>query len=353
VSPKLDEYKAKRDFEATPEPSGAVADADEHRFVIQQHSATRLHWDLRLEHHGVLVSWALPRGVPRDPKENHLAVQTEDHPLQYLDFEGDIPEGNYGAGNMKVWDTGTYDIEEWGDRKAVVVFHGRRVRGKYALFATRGRDWMIHRMDPPEDPTWQRPPRDLQPMRATAGGTLPKGKGWAYELKWSGVRVLVVNEPGLTTINDAIGADVSRAFPEIRRIGRALGAEEVILDGVIMCDAGAESLQRRLAAKSDSTIRRIARDQPALFVAFDVIWQEGRARWDEPWTARRERLEGLDLEGDHWQVPAAHIGDGTEFLDAARKAEVDGVVAKKTRSIYTPGTESADWREIALEDGEG
>ena len=163
------------------------------------------------------------------------------------------------------------------------------------------------------------------------------------------MRVLVVNEPGLTTINDAEGTDVSRAFPEIRRIGRALGAEEVILDGVIMCDAGSESLHRRLAAKSDSTIRRIARDQPALFVAFDLIWQEGRERWSEPWTARRERLEGLDLKGDHWQVPAAHVGDGSEFIDAARKAGVDGVVAKKTRSIYTTGTESADWRQVALE----
>ena len=130
MSEKLDEYKAKRDFKATPEPVGAVAAADNHRFVIQQHSATRLHWDLRLEHDGVLASWALPRGVPRDPKGNHLAVHTEDHPLEYLDFHGDIPDGSYGAGNMKVWDTGTYDVEEWADRKAVIVFHGQRVRGK-------------------------------------------------------------------------------------------------------------------------------------------------------------------------------------------------------------------------------
>lgn len=352
MSPRLDEYKAKRDFGATPEPAGAVAESDEHRFVIQQHSATRLHWDLRLEHDGVLVSWAVPRGVPRDPKENHLAVQTEDHPLEYLDFHGEIPEGSYGAGYMIVWDTGTYEIEEWEDRKLVVVLHGQRSSGKYALIATRGRDWIIHRMDPPDDPTWERPPRDLQAMHASTAATLPKGKGWAYELKWSGARVLVVNEPGLTTINDAGGVDVSRAFPEVRRIGRALGAEEVILDGVIMCDAGEDAVQRRLTAKSDSTIRRIARDQPALFVALDLLWQEGRARWSEPWTARRQRLEGLELRGDNWQVPAAHVGDGAEFLDAARKAGVDGVIAKKTNSKYAPGAESTDWRYVALEHGE-
>lgn len=347
MSPTLDEYRAKRDFKATPEPAGAVADADDHRFVIQQHSATRLHWDLRLEHDGVLVSWALPRGVPRNPKENHLAVHTEDHPLEYLDFQGEIPEGSYGAGTMKVWDTGAYDIDEWEDRKVVVVLHGQRARGKYALFATRGRDWMIHRMDPPDDPTWRPPPHDLVPMRA-AKGVLPKTKGWAFELKWSGVRALLVNEPGLVTITDASGTDVSRAFPDVRRIGRALGAEEVILEGVIMCDAGRESLDRRLAAKSDSTIRRIARDQPAVFVVFDLIWHEGHECWDEPWRDRRERLEGLDLQGDNWQVPAAHVGDGAELVEAARRAGVDALVAKRTRSRYTPGAESDDWREVDL-----
>ena len=347
MSPKLDEYRAKRDFEATPEPAGAVADADEHRFVIQQHSATRLHWDLRLEHDGVLVSWALPRGVPRDPKDNHLAVHTEDHPLEYLDFHGDIPDGSYGAGNMKVWDTGTYDIEEWEDRKAVVVLHGQRARGKYALFATRGRDWMIHRMDPPEDTTWKPPPRDLEPMHARAGA-VPKTKGWAFELKWSGVRALIVNEPGLTVITDEHAHDISRAFPDVRRIGRALGAEEVILDGVIMCAAGADSLDRRLAAKSDSTIRRIARDQPAVYVAFDLIWLNGRAAWDESWTDRRARLEALGLNDDHWQAPAAHIGDGAELVDAARAQGADGLIAKRASARYKPGVESADWRLIDL-----
>jgi bifunctional non-homologous end joining protein LigD len=184
-------------------------------------------------------------------------------------------------------------------------------------------------------------------MHATKAA-LPKTKGWAFELKWSGVRALVINEPGLTTITDETGDDISRAFPEIRRIGRALGAEEVILDGVIMCDAGADALHRRLAAKSDSTIRRIARDQPALFVAFDLLWQEGRERWDKPWTERRERLDGLGLGAENWQVPAAHVGDGAELVDAARARGVDGLIAKRTRSKYAPGTTSDDWRAIEL-----
>ena len=344
---RLDEYKAKRNFDATPEPAGQVASEDQYRFVIQQHSATRLHWDLRLEHDGVLVSWALPRGVPWNPKENHLAVHTEDHPMEYLDFHGEIPEGSYGAGSMFVWDTGTYDIEEWEERKAVVVLHGNRARGKYALFATRGKDWMLHRMDPPEDPTRRPAPHELLPMVATAG-ELPTTDGWAFELEWSGVRTLLVNEPGLVTLSDAGGNDVTAAFPDVRRIGRALGSHEVILDGVITTPTGGESVRRRLAAKSDSTVRKIAKDQPAVFVAFDVVWQDGHPCWDEPWTDRRARLEKLQLSGDHWRVPTAHVGDGADLADAGRAQGVDALVAKRVTSTYEPGSTSADWIAVAL-----
>ena len=149
---KLDDYRAKRSFGQTPEPGDEPGgDGDGNRFVIQEHHATRLHWDLRLEHDGVLASWALPRGVPPAPDQDHLAVHTEDHPLAYLDFHGEIPEGQYGAGSMTIWDRGTYEVEKWEPKKVVVRFHGERVRGRYALFATRGKDWMIHRMDSPEE----------------------------------------------------------------------------------------------------------------------------------------------------------------------------------------------------------
>src|SRR5918996_4745874 len=122
----LDEYARKRDFERTPEPAGAAPSAGGGPgLVIQQHDAARLHWDLRLEHEGVLLSWALPRGLPWDPGQNHLAVHTEDHPLEYLTFEGHIPEGSYGGGDMFVWDTGTYQAEKIEDRKLTVTLDGR------------------------------------------------------------------------------------------------------------------------------------------------------------------------------------------------------------------------------------
>src|ERR1700722_3865371 len=135
----LEDYQAKRDFTVTPEPAGEVEPAaGALRFVVQEHHATALHWDLRLEHDGVLASWALPKGVPPDPRVNHLAVHTEDHPMQYLSFHGYIPEGNYGAGSMTVWDHGTYDPVKWSDREVMVVFHGGRVEGRHVLFQTRG-----------------------------------------------------------------------------------------------------------------------------------------------------------------------------------------------------------------------
>src|SRR3954471_23486582 len=156
---RLERYHAKRDFDETPEPSGdgAAAETPSPRFVVQEHSATRLHWDLRLERDGVLASWAVPNGIPDSPDENRKAVHTEDHPLEYLDFEGDIPAGSYGAGTMRIWDRGTYEELKWQPRKIEVALHGERVEGRYALFPIdKGEDpknWMIHRMDPPADPS--------------------------------------------------------------------------------------------------------------------------------------------------------------------------------------------------------
>ena len=133
---ELGEYERKRDFKATPEPAPRRrrGKGGAPRFVVQEHSARRLHWDLRLEHDGVAASWAVPNGIPEDPSENRKAVHTEDHPLEYLEFEGEIPKGEYGAGTMKVWDSGTYELEKWEPRKVMVRFEGERLRGRYALF---------------------------------------------------------------------------------------------------------------------------------------------------------------------------------------------------------------------------
>src|SRR5919109_676805 len=155
MASNLDSYRAKRDFSSTPEPSGeAERSAEERtaRFVVQEHHARSLHWDLRLEHDGALASWAVPKGIPPDPRKNHLAVRTEDHPLEYLEFHGEIPAGQYGAGTMTIWDRGTFETHKWRDKEVMVTFHGERVRGRYVLFKTGGGKWMIHPVGPPPEP---------------------------------------------------------------------------------------------------------------------------------------------------------------------------------------------------------
>ena len=150
----LSTYRAKRDPARTPEPvppPGPVARVPTTRSWCRSTTRRALHWDFRLERDGVLVSWAVPKGLPLDPAVNRLAVQTEDHPLSYADFEGDIAAGEYGGGGVTIWDRGTYETEEWTEGKVKVVLHGARVEGRYVLFRTGGKNWMMHRMSPPPD----------------------------------------------------------------------------------------------------------------------------------------------------------------------------------------------------------
>src|SRR4051812_32126248 len=232
----LDSYRRKRDFSATPEPSGDGGPSVEERtarFVVQEHHARSLHWDLRLEHDGALASWAVPKGIPPDPRKNHLAVRTEDHPLEYLEFHGDIPKGQYGAGTMAIFDRGTYEMHKWRDKEVMVTFHGERVRGRYVLFRTAGKNWMIHRMDPPEDPTREPLPEWIDPMLARLGD-LPTDDGWAYEIKWDGIRAVAFIEGGRLRLMSRRKTNVTAGYPELSALGRALGAHEAVLDGEIV-----------------------------------------------------------------------------------------------------------------------
>src|SRR4051794_37808566 len=182
IADNLKTYRAKRDFKKTPEPAGegdSSAPASEGRFVVQEHHATRLHWDLRLEHDGALASWAVPNGIPDDPKKNRKAIRTEDHPLEYLDFHGEIPKGEYGAGTMTIWDHGTYAAEKWRDEEASPPSGGERLSGRYALIRPGGKDWLMPRMDPPVDPGAESMPEGLAPMLAKPSKAPPRGDNWA------------------------------------------------------------------------------------------------------------------------------------------------------------------------------
>ncbi|HYZ53123.1 MAG TPA: DNA polymerase ligase N-terminal domain-containing protein [Streptosporangiaceae bacterium] len=149
---RLSAYRETRDRDHTPEPvpgQGPLPRGNDSTFVIQEHHARRLHWDCRLERDGVLVSWALPKGLPEELTTNRLAIWTEDHPLEYASFEGEIPPGQYGAGTVRIWDRGTYETEKWADEEIKVVIHGSRVSGRYVLIHIRDNQWLVRRMDPP------------------------------------------------------------------------------------------------------------------------------------------------------------------------------------------------------------
>lgn len=352
---RLQRYRRMRDFAATPEPAGAppAPDPDADRFVIQQHDATRLHWDLRLERDGVLVSFALPRGLPWSPDDDRLAVHTEDHPLEYLDFHGEIPAGHYGAGSMVIWDRGTYDARTFREDKVVVTLSGERARGTYALFPIRERDWMIHRVDPPQDPERRPLPPDLRPMRPAATGMPDPSEGWAFEIRWVGQRAIVASEGGRAVVAAADGGDLGPRFPEVRRIGRALGAIETALD-VVLVAVGRDGtplsdpapMARRLAASSDSVARRLSEERPAAAMLVDLLWLEGHPTSELPYDDRRTLLAELELDGPAWQTPSNHNGDATALLGIARARGLRGLVAKRRSSTYQPGEASDDWRIV-------
>jgi bifunctional non-homologous end joining protein LigD len=363
VGDRLDEYRRKRSADRTPEPvpAGPLPQGEDDTFVIQQHHARALHWDLRLERGGVLVSWAVPRGVPRDPARNHLAVHTEDHPLEYAEFEGEIPAGEYGGGRMKIYDRGTYATEKWRDDEVIVTFSGSRVSGRYVLFQTRGKDWMIHRMDPPE-PGWTPMPEQIRPMVATAAARLPADDdAWAYELAWDGVRALAAVDGGRLrlTAADETGrdakagggiTDITGPYPQLRAMAESLAPTECLLDGVVVAfedgRVSRAALDARLRAPDTASGRRAAARTPVQYLVFDLLWLDGADTTGLSYVERRELLGGLDLAGTHWQTPPHFTGGGKFALRTAREQGLPGVVAKRLDAPYTPGRRTRKWLSV-------
>jgi bifunctional non-homologous end joining protein LigD len=352
MADRLRKYRSMRDPGRTPEPvpSPGEPDApgDGRIFVIQQHHARRLHWDFRLERDGVLISWAIPRGIPRDPGRDHLAVHTEDHPMSYADFAGEIPAGEYGAGTVLIHDRGTYTTEKWRDDEVMVVLHGERTSGRYVLFRTRDDDWMIHRMDPP-DPNWQPLPELLPPMRATRGRLPDDRSGWGYEMRWDGVRAIGYVSGGRLRLLAGDGADATARFPDLRGLAEDLAPAECVVDGEIVgFDSGRVSpgpARERLAVTDPGRARRLAQRQPVSYLLYDLLHLDGSATVALPYRERRALLEDLDIAGDRWLVPP-WFPDGDAALRAAREQRLPGVVAKRLDAPYRPGARSPDWLAV-------
>ncbi len=358
---RLESYRAKRDFAVTREPAGDGVAREASRFVIQEHHARRLHWDLRLERDGVLVSWAVPKGLPESPGSNHFAARTEDHPLEYIDFHGEIPKGEYGAGSMTIWDHGTYETLKWEPRKVEVALHGERLDARYALFAIgkedEPKDWMVHRMDPPADPLREPMPERLLPMLARPGPLPAADEHWGHEIRWEGVRAIAYSQPGELRFESGDRRDLTSRYPELGRLNRALSSHGAVLDGVIVAlDAGgrpdADALARRDAAASPAQIRRLAAELPVTYVIFDLLWLDGRSLLAAPYAERRRRLAALGLTGEppsqttRWRTPDHVVGQGRAVLEASTAHGLRGIVAKRLDSAYQPGRRAAAWVEV-------
>jgi len=356
---RLGEYRRKRNSARTPEPvplqpidvtDAPVGTGD--TFVIQEHHATSLHWDLRLERDGVLVSWAVPRGLPPTPDTNHLAVHTEDHPMEYAEFSGEIPKGEYGGGTMTIWDRGSYHCEKWSDREVKVVLDGERVQGRFVLFQTDGKNWMVHRMDGPVRPDWQPLPTGVRPMLAVPG-RMPSARedaAWSYEFDWPGFRALVTVEGGRVRAISGEGADITSALPELRGLGEQLGLTQVLLDGVLVAfgpDGRPDParIRARIGVRGTEA-RGLSRRNPAVLLINDVLHVDGRPVREQSYLERRDLLGDLGLDGPAWKLAPSFTGGGSAVRAAAREQQFARLLAKRSRSPYRPGTESPDWRAV-------
>ncbi|WP_328360595.1 ATP-dependent DNA ligase [Mycobacterium sp. NBC_00419] len=346
---RLTTYRSMRDSAKTPEPvpkaepavpnvAGPAAPAGENnRFVIQEHHARRLHYDFRLERDGVLVSWAIPKNLPDTPAVNHLAVHTEDHPLEYATFSGDIPKGEYGGGKVIIWDSGTYAAEKFRDGvdkggEVIVDLYGQRISGRYALIQTKGDQWLAHRMKEQPDPRLQ----DYEPMLATLGSVdkLTEAQ-YAFEGKFDGYRLLVEVDHGRLRLQSRSGRDVTGEYPQLASLAADLAEHDVILDGeVVALDADGVpnfgEMQNRVRAT------RIE------FWAFDILRLDGRSLLRATYRDRRKILETF-AQGTDLIVPPLLHGDGPAALEYSRSKKWEGVVAKKWDATYQPGRRSAAW----------
>ena len=443
---KLAEYRRKRDFALTPEPSGSGSNGKSPRaslrFVIQKHAASHLHFDFRLELDGVMKSWAVPKGPSLDPAVKRLAMEVEDHPIDYNTFEGTIPKGQYGGGTVMLWDRGIYTADESdGDDAATLrrqyaagkmsfTLRGERLQGSFALIRTRASSgkpqWLLmkHRDEharPGSDivaeivtsvdtgrtmdeiasgrsRVWQsnrggarraaepvkrgsvaaktgaadvaadrkRPPSRravsstaLEPMYASVGTAIPGERGWSYEPKFDGIRVLAFVTPRSVKLVTRNGNDKTKQFPEVVESLQAFGTaldRPIVLDGEIVALVDArparfQELQSRMHVKETATVGRHAVDSPAAFAAFDLLLDGEDVLLREPWSVRRKRLERLWSRQKRKTLILAEsvVGEGQAMVDRARRDGWEGVIAKRIDAPYEPGIRSRAWLKLKVE----
>jgi bifunctional non-homologous end joining protein LigD len=344
---KLSEYKRKRDPGKTPEPFGAKrGKASEPIFVVQRHHARRLHYDFRLERNGALASWAVPKGVPLEPGQQHLAVHVEDHPLDYATFEGEIPAGQYGAGTVEVWDHGTYELlEEKKNGGLTVRLRGERLAGTWTLIPAHlsgdEKNWLIIRKR--DEATQAAPaplPASYRPMLATLAEDVPRGAGWEFEVKWDGYRAIATVSGSETVLASRRGNDLTARFEQVaKEIAKAVKTPDCVLDGEVCAldETGRSSFSAMQQGKAGT---------PLVYYVFDVLEVDGEPLVDLPLVERRKRLESLLDRRNRTVRLSEAFDDGNALYQAATEQQLEGIMAKRLDSKYAVGRRTRDWIKV-------
>ena len=412
----LKEYNEKRDFKKTPEPSGPRSSSPRRtnkealRFVIQKHEASKLHYDFRLETpDGVLLSWAVPKGPSLDPRQKRLAVETEDHPLDYIDFEGVIPEGNYGAGTVIVWDSGTYTTEgdvrqQFSDGKISFALSGKKIKGSFVLIRIKQRhkQWLLIKADDPfatseRDLTKTAPesvitgrtndelagkpaggggkrsevngPLDnsiakksqfllsVKPMLAQLADKPFDNEDWVFEVKWDGVRAILLRDKakGITEIQSRNGKNITHRYPEILKAIDSViikSNESIVIDGeiVVLNEEGIPDFQRhqrRMNVESQRDVEFLSNDMPATYFVFDILYIDGKSVEELDFVDRRKILDTVVAKGSKRLCISEYIEEkGKALFKSVVERRLEGIVAKYKHSKYRQGIRSSGWLKI-------
>ena len=394
VPMSLKDYARKRDFAKTTEPKGEQSGKSGRRFVVQKHDATRLHYDFRLELGGTLKSWAVPKGIPFEKGEKRLAVQVEDHPVAYLDFEGTIPKGEYGGGTVMVWDRGTFEplgkapVKQLSNGKLHFLLNGEKLQGEWYLVRLRDeKQWLLIRggedmrsvskkLDDTSalsgksmkelargDRLWRSRPKarsrssarksDLsaplpafvEPMKAILAESPPRGD-WLYEIKFDGFRAIALKGGHETRLLSRNEKDFGGKFPEVIEAISELNVQDAIIDGEIVAldEKGLSSFQLLQAFELGQ------KRPPIFFYAFDLLRLNGKDLLDRPLIERKAMLQKLLKKAPGVIRFSASLGeDAEELLRQAREIGLEGLIGKRKDSAYEPGRRSGAWIKLKLQ----
>lgn len=347
---QLESYAEKRSFDKTPEPPPVEIAGGGSAFVVHRHHASRLHYDLRLEQKGVLKSWAVPKGLPPRPGIRRLAVNVEDHPLEYVNFEGEIPKGEYGGGMMWKFAQGRYAITKEKKDGFYFRLQSREVNAEYRTHRTKENQWMLERVDNPQI-DWLRDP--VEPMLARPADKPPRSDDYLYEVKWDGLRALIALDEGVIRIHGRNRLDMTAQFPELLIPDEAFRATSALFDGEIVCvDADGrphfKDVIQRMQQRAPGAIERARASKPAVCYLFDCLYLDGRPIMNEPLSRRREWLLDSVRTNPAFRVSEA-VDDGPAFFEAVRQLGLEGIMAKQRQSAYLPGKRSDAWLKIKLQ----